>query len=629
MLSKIRDKTQGIFATFILILVVVPFALWGINSYFDSGSKINVAKAGDIDISQIKYRREMDRLRGRVEPAVLDNPQFKQRVVDSLIDEALLAHDAARQGYRLSDARLALTIRTLPYFQREGKFDPTLYEITLRREGMSPHEFETRIREEGLMVQVQAGLAESGIVTSSEGTELVRLLSQQRETAYVVLSPETFMSKTSVSGPDIEQYYSSHTELFQIPEQVRVEYLRFSAGDLNTGGQPTEDELKKAYSDEAARYVVPEKRRASHILIPLPARATDEQTGQALAKIEEVAKQARAGTDFATLAKKYSADSATAGQGGDLGEVRRGGALPKEIETAVYSLKPGEISQPVRSTYGYHLVKLTGLVAEKRRPFADVRKELVELVRRRKGEEKYFELSEKFRNLVYEQPDSLAPAAKALGLTIQKSDWFTRAGGPGIAANPKVAQAAFEPDVLAQVRNSDAIEISGDSLVAIRVTDKKPAGRKPLAEVRAEIERVLRQERARLEMAKLGEEWLRELRAGGSLEALARKGGFKYQPPKNVSHLSPGTVDARVAEAVFRMPRPESGKPAYDLVDLGAQGYAVLALLQVRDMSGKPEDAALEKARSLLSTRRGPDYYANYRAGLKQKAKIKIFQDQL
>ena len=628
MLSTIRDKTQGIFATLILVLVVVPFALWGINSYFDSGSKINVAKAGDIHIGQGKYRRELDRLRGRVEPAVLDTPQFKQKVLDSLIDVALLAHDAEKQGYRLSDARLAQIIRQLPYFQREGKFDSALYDAMLRREGMNPHEFETSIRDRSLMFQVQSGLAESGIVTPGDVAELAQLLSQQRETAYVVLNPEMVMPRTAVSGPEIEQYYSSHPELFQIPEQVRVEYLRFSAGDLKTGGQPTEDELKRAYAEEAARYVIPEKRRASHILIPLPLQASEDQIKQAQAKIDDVAKQARAGTDFATLARKYSADSVTAGHGGDLGEVRRE-ALPKELETAIYSLKPGEISQPVRSTYGYHLVKLTGLVPEKRKSFADVRKELVEVVQRRKSEEKYFELSEKFRNLVYEQPDSLAPAAKALGLTIQKSDWFTRAGGPGIAANPKVVQAAFEPDVLGQVRNSDAVEISSDTLVAIRVTDKKPAGRKPLAEVRAEIERVVKQEQAKQETGKIAEEWLRDLRAGGSLEALAKKRGFKYQPPKVVSRESPGGVDPRVAEAVFRMPQPEGGKPVYDLVDLGAQGYAVLALLQVRDTSGRPDNAALEKARSLLVTRRGPDYYADYQAGLKQKAKVKIYPDQL
>ena len=628
MLSAIRDKTQGIFAAVILILVGVPFLLWGINSYFDSDSKMNVAKAGDIDISQVKYRREIDRLRGRVEPATFDKPQFKQRILDSLIDRALLVHDAEAQGYRLSNARLAQTIRELPYFQREGHFDSALYEATLRREGMNVHEFENGVREEGLAVQVQAGLSESGFVTRTDVAALARLLSQEREAAYAVISPDAVMPKGPVSGQEIEQYYSSHTELFQIPEQVRVEYLRFSAGDLNTGGQPTEEELKKAYTEEAARFVTPEKRRASHILISLPAQTTDEQAKEALTKIQDIAKQARAGADFGTLAKKYSTDGATSHGGGDLGEIRRG-AIPKELEAAAFALKSGEISQPVRSTYGYHLIKLAALTPEKRKPFADVRKELMDVVRKRKGEEKFFELSEKFRNLVYEQPDSLVPAAKALGLPIQKSDWFTRAGGPGIAANPKVAQAAFEPDVLAQVRNSDAIEISSDTLVAIRVTDKQPAGRKPLAEVRAQIERVLKQEQAKQEAGKLGEAWLRELQAGGSLEALAKKRGFKYQSAKAFTRQSPPGVESRIAEAAFRAARPDGGKPVYDLVDLGPQGYAVLALLRVRDTPDKAESGAQEKAQSLLIKRRGPDYYANYRAGLRQKTNIKIYADQL
>ena len=252
MLSTIREKTQGIFATFILILVIVPFALWGINSYFDTGSKINVAKAGDIDISQVKYRRELDRLRGRVEPATLDSIQFKQRILDSLIDRALLTHDTEAQGYRLSDARLAQTIRELPDFQRDGRFDSALYEITLRREGMNPHDFESLVREESRAMQVQSGLSESGFVTRTDVSTLIRLLSQEREVAYTVISPDAVMFKGSVSSQEIEQYYSSHTDLFQIPEQVRVEYLQFAAADLNSGGQPTEEDLKKAYAEEAA-----------------------------------------------------------------------------------------------------------------------------------------------------------------------------------------------------------------------------------------------------------------------------------------------------------------------------------------------------------------------------------------
>src|SRR3989344_3381522 len=396
MLSEIRDKTQGIFATFILVMVIVPFALWGVNSYFDTGGQINVAKVGGVEISQNAYRNEIDRLRGRMEPKTLDNPQFKQTVLNNLIEQALIVQQAEDQGYCIGNAQLAEIIRHQPNFQRDGKFDPALYEVWLRREGMSAQQFEARVRENILITQVQTGISESLIITQADIANLARLL-----------------------------------------EQVRVEYLRLSAADLDPKQPPTEEELKKAYSEEAARYVVPEKRRASHILVSLPAEPTGDQAKEALAKIQDIAKQVRAGADFAGLAKKHSVDSVTAGQGGDLGEIRRG-VLPKELEDALYALKSGEVSQPIRSTYGYQLVKLTAHTPEKRKSFADVRKELVEAVRRRQGEERFFDVSEKFRNLVYEQPDSLAPAAKALGLEIRKSEWFTHAGGTGIAAHPKV-----------------------------------------------------------------------------------------------------------------------------------------------------------------------------------------------
>lgn len=628
MLSAIREKTQGIIATFIMALIVIPFALWGVNSYFDSGGQFNVAKVGGAEISQNAYRGEIDRLRGRVEPKTLDNPQFKQTILDSLIDKTLMVQHAEDQGYRIGNAQLAETIRQQPNFQRDGKFDSAMYEALLRREGMSPQQFETRVREQLLITHLRAGISESLIVTQAEMADLARLLSQEREVAYALISVDTLMAKTAVSGQDIDQYYSAHPELFQFPEQVRVEYLQLSAGDLNQNQPPTEEELKKAYSEEAARYTVPEKRRASHILISLPAEPSESQAKEALAKIQDIAKQARAATDFVGLAKKHSADSVTASQGGDLGEIRRG-VLPKELEDTVYALKSGEVSQPVRSTYGYHLVKLTAHTLEKRKAFADVRKELVEAVRRRQGEERFLDVAEKFRNLVYEQPDSLAPAAKALGLEIRKSEWFTQAGGTGMAAHPKVIQAAFEPDVLSQTRNSDTIEISADTLVAIRVAERRPAGRKPLAEVRPQVERALKQERALQQARQLGEEALQELRAGGSIETLARKHGFKYLPPKTLTRRQTAGVDRRIVETAFRAPRPEGDKPAYDLAGLGDQGYAVLALKRVQDASGKLDDGLQKKSRELLTTRRGSDYYENYRAGLRQKTEIKTYPDKL
>jgi peptidyl-prolyl cis-trans isomerase D len=628
MLSTIREKTQGIIATFILFLVVVPFALWGINSYFDSGSKLNVAKVNGTDISQVAYRRALDQLRGRVNPKAFDSPQFKQMILDRLIDQTLLSQDVENQGYRISDAQLARMIQNLPPFQRDGHFDPAMYEAVLRGQGISPHEFEARLRDEILTRQVETGLSESGFVTKTDVADVARLMSQEREVAYAVIDTHTLMARTTVSAQEVESYYSSHPEMFQIPEQVRVDYLTLSAADLDKNEQPTEEELKKAYADEQARFVIPEKRRASHILISLPSNASEKEDKEAQAKIQDIARQIHNGANFAAMAKQYSMDSATAAEGGDLGEVRRG-VLPKSLEEAVYALKPGEVSKPVRTQYGYHLVKLTAYTPEKRRSFAEVRKELVKLVQQNKGENKFFDLSEKFRNIVYEQPDSLAPAAKALGLKIQKSDWFSRSGGPGIAANPKVAQAAFEPDVLSQARNSDAIDVSDDVLVAVRVVDHRPVGRKPLAQVRADIERILKQERAQEAAHKLGEEWLHALNAGGSLEALAKQRGFKYQSPKNITRQQKTAVDERIVEAAFRASRPQNEKPVYDLVDLGDQGFAVLALKDVRDVSGKPEDKLQEQAKSLLIPRRTTDYYADYQAGLRQKAKIQIYSDQL
>ncbi|MHB8714888.1 MAG: SurA N-terminal domain-containing protein [Sulfuricaulis sp.] len=628
MLSQIREKTQGIIATFILLLIVIPFALWGINSYFDNGSNINVAKVGDVYISQATYRNAMDRLRGRVDPTAFNTPQFKKLVLDNLIDQTLLAQDARKQGYRISDAWLAQAIRSLPYFQQNGHFDVAQYQAALQREGMSPHEYETQLRTVGLTSQIQTGLSESGFVTDADIDDVARLMAQQREVAYGVISSAALAAKTTVSEQQVDQYYSSHVDMFQTPEQVRIQYLLLSAGDLDKDYQPTEEELKKAYSEESGRYVTPETRRASHILIALPAHATGTQVKDALTKIEGIAKLARAGADFAKLAKKYSADSATAAHGGDLGEVHRG-ELPKEVEAAVYALKPGEISKPIRSAYGYHLVKLTAYTPSKQKSFVAVRKDLVDLLRRRKGEDKFTDVSEKFRDLVYEQPDSLAPAAKALGLEIQKSDWFTRDGGSGIAANPKVAQAAFDPDVLSEALNSDPIDNNDDTLVSIRVTDRRPAGRKPLTEVRAQIEQILKQQQAQDQAHELGEKWLHELLAGASLESLAKQYGFKYLPAQEITRQQTTGVDPRITEAAFRSPRPQPNKPVYDLVDLGGQGYAVLALVRVQDPSGKIDNDVLEKARTLLSTRRGPDYFADYRAGLREQEKIKIYSEQL
>ncbi len=629
MLTKIREKTQGIIAGFIVALIAIPFALWGISSYFDGGSAVNVAKVDDIELSRMAYRRALDQFRSQVKPSVLDSYEFKERVLNGLINQALLVRDAEEQGYRLSDAKLGRLIREAPYFQRNGRFDPQLYEALLRQEGININDFETRVRRENLIKQAQSGFNESVIVTDADIAPILRLLQQQREIAYVVISPKQFINRISVGEDAIKEYYSTHTDAFKIPEQVRIEYIRLSAEESIKKYQPSEDELRMAYDEEAGSYAIPEKRRASHILIQLANNAPADVAQRALDKIRDVESKLRQGANFSTLAKKYSNDPDSAAKGGDLGTISRG-ILPRELEAAIFRLKLGEISEPVRSDFGYHLAKLTGYIPEKRKTFAQMRGELVKLVRKRKGEERFYEQIDQFQNLVYEQLDSLTPAAKELGLKIQQSEWFTRTGGKGIAAEPKIVAAAFDPEVLEQKRNSDAIEINSGTLMALRIIGRRPATVRPLSEVRARIERTLKRQQAREKAQELSAKISQRLQEGAKLKLLAKEHKLELWTPGPLKREQTKGVDRRIVDAAFRAQRPRSGEAVHGVVDLGNKGDAVFALKRVWD--GKPEqaNAALrEKVRRQLRARRGANYYANYRAGLRKKADIEIYTDKL
>lgn len=627
MLSEIREKTQGIIATFILVMVTIPFALWGINSYFETGPNLAVAKVNGNTISQQSYRSALDQLRS-ADMRQADGRALRELVLEGLIAQMLLTDDAHDHGYRVSDERLARIIREAPYFQRDGRFDGQLYEGLLRREGTTAHDFEARLRRENLTGQVQRGLSESAFVTSADITAVVRLLQQERRISYVLISPDSFRSQVNVTAEDVEQHYTAHADAYQIPEQVRVEYLRLSLADSLTQYQPRDEELRDVYNAETARYVTPAKRRVSHILIQLPAGASDADDKKAQARIAEVERQARAGSDFGALARKQSEDRDSAAKGGDLGEVTRG-LLPAELEAAINVLKPGEVSKPVRTPYGYHLAKLTGYVPEKRVSFEAARKELIDAVRKRKGEERFFELAERFRNLVYENPESLEPAARELGLAIQRSNWFARSGGDGIAAQPRVLEAAFDPELRSARRNSEAIEVGNDALVALRVVDYRPATTKPLAEVRTQVERALKEERVRQRVETVSAEWLEKLKQGSTLADLAKRAGVALPPPQTLTREQAGRLDRRIVDAAFGTPRPTAG-PAYARADMGVQGYAVVAVESVRDGDPATADAAVkEKVRRQLMTRRGADYYANYRTGLRRDADVKVYPDQL
>jgi len=626
MLSTIREKTQGIIATFILALIAVPFALWGINSYFDAGPRVKVAEVNGTEISQNDYRRALEPLRGQLPPQTVESAAFKKQLVESLVEQTLLVDDAIEQGYRVSNARLAKLIREQEYFRRDGQFDPERYQALLRNEGLTAREFEQRLRDQNLTGQVRAGFTASGIVTATELDALVRLLRQERDITYAIVRPDRFRSQITVTPEEMQVYYDRHADLGRSPEQVRIAYLVLSAQDLAKRYVPTQAEIDKAYEENAGRFVKPPKRRASHILVEVKGNGEDAAK-KAFSRAEQLEKQIRAGADFTALARKASDDKESAARGGDLGEVRPG-MLPPELDAALVALKPGQVSKPVRTQYGYHLIKLTAFTPEVRRPLAEVRKELVADIRARRGEEKFYELSEKFRDIVYAQSESLEPAAKALGLEVRVSDWFTRSGGRDMK-DPRLIEAAFQPDVLSKTRNSDTIEMGQQSIAAVRVVEHRPEARRSLAELRPEVERRLREEKALARARETGEAMLKRLRAGEGFEALARVEGLKLEQRKAVTRSAKG-VEPQILQAAFSAGVPIEHAPVYGGAAIGSQGFAVLAVTRVLNPdSGKADQALRERVRRTLAEQRGVGYYEAYRTGLRQQAKIKIYDSAL
>jgi peptidyl-prolyl cis-trans isomerase D len=636
MLTTIREKTQGWIASVILGLLVIPFALWGVNSYFESDARIIVARVGDHEIGVETYKNALEQQRQSLRSTfgsglnqkLFESREFKMRILDDLVDQVLLARDAEEKGYVIGDAELAGRITRIPSFQRDGKFDTKLYESVLRANGLTPRGFETRIRQEATIKQVEDSFNQSVMVTASDIAAVVRLETQARQASYLLVRPPQYLARVSVTPAAVEEYYQSNTEQFRKPEAVRIQYVRLAMADLVSKISVSEDDVQKAYAQDSARFSTAETRRASHILIKA-APGDEAADKQALQTIQALRNKLAAGEDFSKQARQTSADTISAAKGGDLGYVARDGSMVKEFEDALFGLKKGELSQPVRTSYGYHLIRVTDIKAGTRKSLREVRAELETALRTRKAEEQFYELSERFHNLVYEQSDSLKPAAEALGLALEQSDWFTREGGGGIAADRRIVEAAFEQEVLAQGRNSNPVETGPNTLLALRVLEHKDPVTLPLSDVRAQIEGVLKQRLAASEAQKVSDKLVADLQKGGSMAELAGQSGLTVTNARPATRRQPQGMDPRLLDAIFRAPRPDSGKPVYGAVEVG-DGYAVYALQSVTE--GNPDQADADtraEARRLITERRGRDYYANYRKGLRTETKLRIYDDRL
>ncbi len=603
MLQIIRDRAQGFLAWVIVLLISIPFALWGINEYIGGGGEVTVAKVNGNEISQQALQRELFRQRqqiqqalgGRLDPALFPEERLRSQVLEQMIQRELLIQAAQNSGLRIADAHLGSYIRSAPDFQQEGQFSPELYERILSREGMSPGMFEISVRQDLLTAQLQAGLILTTFSTGHEQDAYRRLLGQQRDVGFVVVPLQRFEEAVEVSEEAVERFHEENGDLFRLPERVSVDYLELSVDGIAAGINVGEQELRERYEAQIANYRKPEERHLRHIL--LAAEPDDSDSAVAARKqADELREQLLAGASFEELAKEYSDDPGSAESGGDLGFLSPG-MLDAAFEKAAFSLEQGALSEPVRSAFGYHLIRVEAVRGGEVSPFDEVRGRILDEVKRERAGQQFYEQAEQLANLAYEFPDSLEEAAVRLGIEVQTSEPFGRQGGEGVFADPRVSAVAFSEEVLESGYNSEPIDISNDHQVVLRVRERFPAARRPLAEVREQIEARLRRDGAVDEAQQLADAMLARLRSGESPEAVAQAEGLEWK--RVTAERTGDELPPALAGSVFAMPRPVAeGGPAFEQTALPGGDQAVLALYGVKEAAAEEEPVGIELARA-------------------------------
>ena len=635
MLSAIREKATGWIAWIIVILISIPFALWGVNSYFEGATQIVIAVANGVEIEQSDYQRalaqkqrQLVQLAGRdLGTEYLDSPVFKRQVVDSMIDEALAREFSRDRGFRISDNQLNRFIRTTEAFHTNGQFDNERYERLIGNAGLSVQGFQAQQRQQLTTDQMRISLAETAFVSQTELNYALKLLNQKRSAVYAILLLEHFLEGVKITDEDISNEFDAKRAVYFEPPQARVAYVELSVERLAAAIKIDDSAVKKHYDDAPRRYSKPGSRSASHILLPLVEGAAGEEAVRA--KAARLVSEARGGADFAELARTYSKDAGSATRGGDLGVIQKGAMVPP-FEKAVFALSAGEISEPVKTEFGYHVIKVTRVSKTEAIPFEEVREDIATALRRRGGEAEFVQLAEQLGNIAFEQPDSLEPLTDQLGLAIQTSDWFSGAMGTGIAANPKVRKAAFSDEVLVDGLNSGVIEINPDTLIVFRKLEHRERRPMLLEEVSDQIKTTLENRQAMLALEQAGNAILTALTDGTPwAELLGRYGLVEASLPAAVEEITDPQEQA-IAVKVFAAPHPGAGAPVFGGGQISPEVFAIYRLDAVT--MGDPsavEQEEREQVRTAILRRQGDLLFDGFRADLRKAADVKIFDDRL
>jgi len=606
MLQAIREKAQGWIAWAIVILITIPFALWGIQEYLGVGSEPAVATVDGDDITQrmlderTRDFRETIRqsLGGNYSPELFEDARIKSQVLDAMVQEMVLTNNARDWNLRIGDAQARSFIAAIPAFQRDGQFDQQMYDSAVRNRGMSRAGFEQRVRQELALNQLRSGVRDSAFVTDAELAARVRLRDEERTIRYVEIPAAAYLDQVGATADDLRRYYDANLDRYRTPERLKLNYVVLDASALGTFVEVSDETLRQYYKDHKAEFVAREERAMRHILVAVPAGASEEDAAKAEEEARGLLQQIRDGADFAAVAKDNSDDPGSAADGGDLGWVEHGLMVPA-FEEAAFALDAGAISEPVRTDFGFHIIQVTAVRGGSGAGFDELRDDVEKAYRKFEGENLYFDYAERLAESAYENSGSLAPAAEALGLQVQVTDWVTRSGGlPEQLDSPKVLNASFSDDVLVEGHNSELIELGPQRTVVVRVAEHEPAGVKSFDDNLAEIEQDFKREMASERAAQTGSQALAELRDGArTLAQIASDHAWQATEPGSVGRGEP-SVPAEILAEAFSLAPPQDGRAAYAGV-VSAEGDYVL--IEVEHVQGGSLDNLSNAERPLVA----------------------------
>lgn len=559
---------------FILLLLIVPsFAFFGVQSY--SSFMSEEPKMATVDghpITQREYdeahRNQLDQYRQMMgtqfDAAALDTPAMRQRLLDQMIDQRVLATVAADSHFSVSDETLRNTIASNAAVQDDGRFSPERYRAVLAAQGMTPASFEAGLRRDLAVGRVLDPVGQSSRLPATVAAAIQGALSETRSVQLRRFAAADYRSQVQITPADLQTWYDANKTQFQLPDQVQAQYLVLDEAAASTDIQVKDEDIASYYEQNKNRFGQPERRRASHILIQMPAGASDDARKAARAKAEDLARQAAANpAGFADLAKQNSQDAGSAANGGDLGWITPG-TLPEPLDKAINGLAKDQVSGVVESPFGLHVIKLTDLQASQVKPLADVRGQITDEIRKQIAATRFSDMATKLTSLVYDQRDSLQPAADALGLKIRQAGGITRENllpadeaGPAAAAaspdaklldNARVRQTLFSPEVLRDKQNSGVIQLSPDTMVVVRVAALTPAHVPPLDQLKDKVHDKLLDERSADAAVKAGQQALDTLRKDPGTAPEGFAGVI------DVSRQNPQTLSRSVLDAVMRAP---------------------------------------------------------------------------